>query len=287
MYVQTVTSKLFRVFSPSYLFVEGDQFFLSGKQGFFYYIDFLFLIIGSLALYAKRKFSLFTVWLFILIGTFPHLFHKTMGDFSAHLSLMFPFIIILIGAGIAQLRSFALWATILLYAAGVASFSLLYFSHIPFQGRADFHMRVLSRYLSLARSTNTPITVYSNTSGDLLTKYLFYSNEMKKSTIATVSRIQTGEPFRFNDVYFTPCDEGVHTASGSSVLIYDTVCTMNVDGPNVSISRLSDGGQLYKIFGDNVCSKYELTGYASGVKISDFDVEQLSEERFCFVYVHR
>lgn len=266
VYVQILVSKLYRIFSPSYLFIEGDQFFLPGRQSFFYYLDFLFLVIGSLVLYAKRKLAFWIVGLFILLGTFPHLFHKTSGDFSGHLTLMFPFLILLIGVGIAQLRSFALGATILLYIASVASFITIYFFQIPLVGAGDFRMRVLSRYITLA---NTPIIVHSNTGEDFRMKHQFYSN-------------QGNQP-----VSFLPCDATVRNASVSSVLIYDTECNMTVEGPNVFISRLSDGGQLYKIFGDEVCGKYPLTGYASGVKMSDFTIEQLSEERFCMVYVHR
>ena len=287
VYLQMVSSKLFRIFSPTYLFVEGDQFFLPGRQSFFYYLDFLFLIVGSLALYGKRRFYLGIVGLFIFVGTFPHLFYKTPGDFSGHLALMFPFIIVLIGAGIVQLRSFALWAAILLYIANIGSFAAVYFSQVPLVGQGDFQMRVLSRYLNLAGNTNTPITVYSNTSGDLLTKYLFYANAMNRTTMPEISAINTKGAFSFDGTRFTSCDTGVHDASPSTLVIYDVICNMQIPGDNVFISRLSDGGQLYKIFGDTVCSKYPLLAYAKGVETRDFNVEQLSEERFCTIYIHK
>ena len=53
VYTQIVWAKLFRIFSPSYLFTEGDQFFLPGRQSFFYAIDSIFLVIGLFSLFVK------------------------------------------------------------------------------------------------------------------------------------------------------------------------------------------------------------------------------------------
>jgi 4-amino-4-deoxy-L-arabinose transferase-like glycosyltransferase len=101
-FFQIIFSKLFRIFSPTYLFLEGDQFFLPVRQSFFYYVDFLFMIWGALSLFNKKRKYFIILTGFILIGTLPHLLHVTMGDFSGHLALMFPFMVLLIGAGVAD-----------------------------------------------------------------------------------------------------------------------------------------------------------------------------------------
>jgi 4-amino-4-deoxy-L-arabinose transferase-like glycosyltransferase len=153
VYVQTIVAKLLRIFSPTYLFVEGDQFFLPGRQSFFYFIDAIFIALGSLFLFTKKRLYFVIIYCFILMGTFPHLFHKTTGDFSGHLALMFPFIIMVVGAGIVcciegaskRIKKIIIAGISILYICNIASFSLIYFSQYPLMGYGDFHMRVLSR----------------------------------------------------------------------------------------------------------------------------------------------
>lgn len=295
VYVQTLLSKLFRIFSPTYLFVEGDQFFLPGRQSFFYFIDALLLFIGSLYVFTKNRLYFITLCLFICIGTIPHIFHKTMGDFSGHLALMFPFIILFIGAGFAgflqvkskQIRRVVIIGIVCIYACNVASFCLVYFSQYPLMGYGDFHMRVLSRYLTIAKRTNVPITVYSNTSSDLFKKYLFYTDGMKKQTIDEIKKIGTKSGFTFNGIHFTSCDDKIQNAPPNSILIYDVMCGMQVSGPRLRISRLSDGGGIYEIFNDPVCGQYALNTYSQGITTNDFAVEKLSDERFCTVYINK
>lgn len=295
VYVQTLLSKLFRIFSPTYLFVEGDQFFLPGRQSFFYFIDALLLFIGSLYVFTKNRLFFITLCLFICIGTIPHIFHKTMGDFSGHLALMFPFIILFIGAGIAgflevkskQIRRVVIVGIVCIYACNVASFCLVYFSQYPLMGYGDFHMRVLSRYLTIAKRADIPITVYSNTSQDLFKKYLFYTDSMTKQTIDEIKKIGTKSGFTFNGIHFTSCDDKIQNAPPNTILIYDVMCGMQVSGPRLRISRLSDGGGIYEIFNDPVCGQYALNTYPRGITTNDFAVEKLSDERFCTIYINK
>jgi hypothetical protein len=287
---------LFRIFSPTYLFLEGDQFFLPARQSFFYYVDFLFIIWGALALFGKNRKYLFILTGFIIVGSFPHLFNTTTGDFSGHLALMFPFMILLIGAGVAdcidhfrgRLRPVALGFIGLIYMLNVASFSMIYFFQYPLVGSSDFPMRILSKYITLARQTRVPITVYSTRSGDLLSKYLFYSNSMNTQTLPEISRLHTQLPFTFNQIHFTNCDSAETRADEpAGILIYDQICAMHRDGTALKISSLLDGGEKYGIFNDTVCGGYSLNTYPNGITIRNLEVEQLPAEEFCRVYISR
>ena len=289
-YIQIISSKLLRIFSPTYLFLEGDQFFLPAKQSFFYYIDFLFLIWGTLWFFSKKPQVFLILTGFIFIGTFPHLFHTTMGDFSAHIALMFPFMIMLIGAGIAQLHRRPILAgiTVIFYILSIASFSMIYFFQYPLTGSSDFPMRILFKYVSLAKQSQIPITIYSTRSEDALTKYLFYTNEFTKESIKEISHIEKGLPFTFHRIHFTDCNSDVTRDNApSGILIYDQICAMRIDGQTVKISGLVDGGQKYTILNDSVCSGYKLNTYPAGIRISDFRIEQLSQENFCKTFISR
>jgi hypothetical protein len=294
VYLQIIFSKLFRIFSPTYLFMEGDQFFLPVRQSFFYYLDFLFMLWGALTLFSQKRKYFFILCGFIVIGTLPQLFNTTIGDFSGHLALMFPFLIILIGAGISDcithirsnVRLYIVGLIALLYACNIASFSFIYFFQYPLVGAGDFPMRVLTKYLTIAKDTSTPITVYSNRKGDLLKKYLFYSNTMNVQNMQSLSHLQTTAPFDFNQIHFTDCDASVTpTHAPTGILIYDQSCSMHVAGPTVKISSLLDGGTLYHIINDTICRPYPLRSYAIGITMHDFDINHLSNEQFCLTYL--
>jgi len=293
VYLQIIASKLFRIFSPSYLFVDGDQFFLPVQQSFFYYVDSIFLLLGFLYLYTKNRRYFFIVSLFAIIGTFPHLFHKTTGDFSGHLALMFPFLIIVIGTGIAStIQSFRKFSkTIVLciigfiYLFSAVNFLVVYFNQTPRIGYADFQMRVLSKYLQLAKRQNLPIIIYSNTSADLFKKYLFYTDSMNRSTMPIIRHTDTNNRFTFDKITFSSCENG--PAPKDTIAIYDAICDAHVNEPHDRIARLSDGGSLYQIVHDKTCMQYPLNPYPIGVTMNDFKLNQLSEEHFCMIYAAR
>lgn len=295
-YLQIIFSKLFRSFSSTYLFLEGDQFFLPARQSFFYYIDFLFMIWGALSIFSKKRKYFFILTGFIIIGTFPHLFHTTMEDFSSHLTLMFPFLIILVGAGIADCIDHLIgrWEPLVLgllgfvYALNIASFSMIYFFQYPLVGAGDFPLRILSRYVTLARQAHVPVTIYSTRSGDLFTKYLFYANAMNKEALPEISRLHTNVPFTFNLIHFTDCDFDVTPSNTpTGILLYDQICAMHIEGATAEISSLLDGGQKYAIVNDSVCSGYSLNSYPTGITIHDLAVEQLQTAEFCKLYISR
>ena len=101
VYMQTTVDKIFRIFSPSYLFVEGDEIFLPIRQGFFYYLDAIFLCIGAIYIGGKHRAYAWALLALLFVGTLPHIVSTTAGDFSTHLVMLFPFLIIIIGTGIA------------------------------------------------------------------------------------------------------------------------------------------------------------------------------------------
>ena len=293
VYIQMITEKLFRIFTPSYLFIEGDQFFLPVKQSFFYVVDSVFILLGALYLFSKNKLRFILIILFILVGTFPQIFHKNPGDSSIHISLIFPFIIFLIGFGISNIVenvtrkyiSVAKLIIVLVYGISLGGFCITYFYQFPLIGAGDFHMRILSRYLKLVYKPDTQVTVYTTTSSDVLKKYLFYTNGMTKQTMPEIRRIFSYDIQNiFQNIKFVSCDDSIKSIDGNKLVIYDVKCGMDIDAPHIQISRLSDAGGIYKIYNDTLCSKYALTHYPTGIKISDFNVEGMPTERFCKTY---
>lgn len=293
VYVQVLASKLFRIFSPEYLFTQGDQFFLPISQSFFYYIDSIFIVLGAFLLFSKKRAAAFMMFLFILIGTIPHVLHKNISDFSDHLALMFPFLVILIGIGMGegvttvskQFRVVAVSVIGIVYTFSVIAFVNAYFFRYPITGSGDFPMRILASYIRLAKTGGHPITVYSTRNGDFLKKYLFYTDGMNSRTVSSLSRINTKLPFEFDGVHFTDCDAKAVSPAAGSVAVYDASCDVKLPGTNTHIARLSDGGILYTIAHDPLCDHASLNAYPTGITVADLAVEKLSPSAFCKTYI--
>lgn len=292
LYFRTILDKIFRIFSPSYLFVDGDQFFLPVSQGFFYYLDALFLLAGCVYVGVKKKAYTGTLLLLILTAMLPQLISTTPGDFSIHLSLLFPLLLILIGTGITWIyqiiskRHKALFAFICLtlYLLSTLGFVETYFYRSPLIGYADFPKRVLSRYLVLASARSIPVTVYTTSSGATFQKYILYADTITKENIPALKGALSSESIQFNGIRFLPC-QNTDRNTAESTVIDDRLCGKPASAHHNSITTLTDGGENYIIGEDRVCNKYALKRYPQNITFDVFDIEHLSEQQFCETFI--
>lgn len=296
VYIQILITKLYNIFSPTYLFLQGDEFFSLWNYGFFHVIDVLFLAIGSFYLFIKRKRIFFILITFICIGTITQLFHINSRNFSYHIAFMFPFMIFIIGAGITSLirvfpavtRKIVLSIILLMYLAGVGKFIYVYVYQHPLQGYFDFHARVLSAYLKTAQRKTIAVTVYSDANSDYFRKFLFYTNGITKDTISQIPALLNASSFGINGVQFKPCDLQADIQKESGIVIIDIIhCQLTPAMQHLSISKLSDGGEIYRIYNDSICKDYTLKRYSQNITIDDFAMDKLTTERFCETYISR
>ncbi len=290
--------KLFRIFSASYLFADGDNFFLQARHSFFYPVEGIVIILGFGALFASNL-SMFIVLLgFIMLGALPHVIHRTESDFSGHLALMFPFIIFILGYGLSFIythtakvqRHVVLLIYFVVYALSVGNFILVYFYQLPLQGAGDFHMRTLSKYLNLARTKEKPVIVYSTQGSDIFKKYLVYADRITPETIQVLSiPMKPDSPITFDGITFTSCDNSIDPASSSAVHIVSSLCGFPAKQTTTytKLSRLSDGGTIFDIYNNDVCNRDTLSTYPHGITLKDFAVESMSAETFCRIFISK
>lgn len=293
VYLQFITTKFYRMFSPVYLFLEGDQFFSLYRHGFFYALDFVFLAGGFLVLFLKKRSVFFLLSSTIVLATFPHLFHKTQTDFSYHIALLFPISIIVIGNGIygfiqsvpKRFRVSIGIAVTILYIISAGNFLFIYFFQHPLGGYFDFHMRIVSRYIEL--SNKVPITVYSPRYTDFFKKYLFYSNSLKSDNVTSFTHLYDSQSLIFNNITFSSCNDKASVSTSSGIVIADIYCILDKNIPRVSISNLSDAGEVYQIYNDPICINFNLKRYPTGISLADFAIERLEDKRFCEAFINR
>ena len=287
VYSEVLTKNLFNVFSPYYLFAGGDYFYILGIHGILYYVDFLFLGLGlALLLFLKRKLFIF-LGLLIFISSLPEVFHNPGGSgvFSAHITLMVPFLLIVIAFGISHIlgkirnkRYLYIFSGLiaLVYFFLFLNFVNSYFFRFPLQnGTFSMQNRILSKYISLNKG---PVVIYSTNRSKTFEEYVFYTNLYRKNK-KEVDKAIENKTYTLNNVSFKDC--GQRPASQQKNLIIDDANCGRKLPDAIFITQLYDNGAAYSIFNDSVCKKYNLPHFISNVKLSNLSVENLKEKNFC------
>lgn len=296
MFSRIVLTKFFKSFAADYLFVNGDTFFSIYRNGLFYVLDAFFLLMGLVAAYSGKKKVFWFLLAMVGLATVPQILHTTdLTNMTFHIGLMFPFLIIFIAVGIWETCKLfknkcyfygSILITIFLYLFLVVNFLNIYFFQNTLQGNFDFHVRLFSKYVSLAKQNNQPILVYSSNSVDIFKKYIFYTDSYNKNTLLPIRALYKANTFSFENIKFMGCDNTINPEKTKSLIIYDFNCgPLKQSYQRVVIPRLSDGGQSYDIFNDKVCSRFNLGRYPTNLSISDFAIESLSRQKFCETYI--
>lgn len=294
IYLRTVANNFFLVFSNNFLVSYGDSFFRLFDHGTMYFVDLIFLITG-VVFFAKKKHQLGIYFIgFIVIATFPQIFHDDGGDSTnyAHASLVFPFLVLTAGIGINYF--FSLFSKKLLpiiavivaltYILSVGMFTQAYFYQYALQGRDDFATRELSKYISLATTEHKKVEVLSPVGATHFKKYLYYANALNASSINEVKHAFISTHLKVGNVSFESCSPHPIFPKGT-IVIEDKICGTNDFMDHTTIPLIADGGVAYKIYQDSICNTYNLKQYPSDLKLSDLAVEHLSKTDFCQTFI--
>ncbi len=298
MFGENLMQKTLRIFSASYLFADGDNFFLQARHSFFYPIESIVLVVGIGSLFAMHQSVFLIIMSFIVLGAIPHVVHRTQSDFSGHLALMYPFIIFVLGHGLSYVythtkktyKYIVILICVIAYTVSLGNFILVYFYQLPLQGAGDFHMRILSKYLVIAKKQNLPIFVYSPQGTDIFKKYLAYADRLKKDTMPSLAQpLKPDGSITFDGITFTSCNNSIDVGNTNAIHIVSSICGF----PSVNtlthtkISRLSDGGTIFDIYNNSVCNRDSLSNYPHDIIQTDFAVESMPAEAFCRVYISK
>lgn len=287
-------SKVINVFSFNYLFLNGDQFISIHKHGLFYYLDLILLMAGGAFMYFKKRKEFLLLGFLIFASILPQVFYKTRIDiFTPHLALFAPLLIIPIAYGASKVlevkNKLIPFFFVILYILSVLNFSHIYFFEFPLIGHFDFATRVLSKYISLAKAEGKGIVIYAKVPEDSFKKYIYYSDNLNKDSIGEIKKAILSKDYSLRGVRFLSCGQIPKSPDVKIISIYQSgICEVpEGNDPYVKISDMIDNGQIYRIYNDSTCKKYTLKPYASRMNISDFSVEQLSEEKFCQTFTTR
>jgi len=293
-----IATKLFETTSPLYLFNQGDAFMDIWRSGLLYWSDAALLLIGIVLLArTQMKVGLF-IFSAVLIGLAPRLLHSTMTpQFTPHISLVFPFIFLVIAYGVAQLlqhlRSYRLriiGVVMILAVLGYQCMSFLniYLGAYPMRAPVDMSSRLMSNYARLAsmQDADQRILVMAPSTQDILLKYAFYRGYLNSKD--GIDELKQGrDKSMLGNTEFISCNMRIQEENLTSILLVDARCPLTEKrGFDASIIRHSDGGALTYIMGDTVCTQSRIKA-PQQMTLDDFAIERLGKDDFCNAFVRR
>jgi hypothetical protein len=295
--------KYLRVFSTNLLFLNGESrsTFSLWYHGYFYYLDFFFIIVGFCVLFAKRKLLWFLLSGLILIAPIPTVTSNVPTGFAAlRASLIYPLLIILTGVGISYVVFISkkklyvitiLLILIVVYGVQLLNFINIYFFRNPIYNSEaySFSSRIISRYIQLANEHGRKIIVISDNPKGNFFHYIFDASIYNQDTAGRIKNLIQEDRYEYDNATFAQCSDAIEVSTNTTIIIdANRECerfTLNNFKNNLNIAQLSDGGAIFRIMNDAVCKQYPLSRFPYDFSFSDFAVERLSEKRFCEKFI--
>ncbi|HVT01635.1 MAG TPA: glycosyltransferase family 39 protein [Patescibacteria group bacterium] len=285
--------KTIKAFSFDYLFFTGDNFVSLYTHGLLYFVDLFFVTIGVMYLFVENRKKLLFIAGLMFAGVLPQIMFNSNEIFSPHLSLFLVFLIIPIAFGISKVTErykniFVSIVILGIYTLSFINFLNIYFFQFPLRGHFDFPSRELSYYVKIA-SQKSPVDLYVKSPVDAFSKYVYYTNALNKNNYSAIERAFTNKDYKLGNVTFLSCPDIMNEKSKTNVVIYNNGECPPIENslPSLKISALLDGGEIYQIYNDKFCHNYALNTYPSHIKLSDFNVESLTQQKFCQTFISR
>jgi hypothetical protein len=297
VFVREFSAKYLNNFSPDILFITGDHTFLVSlwKHGYFYLIDFILILFGTIFLYQHHR-NLFYLSLgAITLSPIPEAIrHDSIPAYAFHSVLQYPYFYVIIGAGILFATSsfrkkFLSILFTLIYLLSFANFADFYFFKYPVYQPEGFAMsrRLVARYLALESATGRKITVLTREPDSLFRNYLFYNQLYTQLSFNTVKSIyaQSRSHIVFNKITFSSDDRNYQPSTTETLVVDRTLTEHNFYPSKFSINHLGDAHELYSIFNGQTCQGLTLDPFSHNLNYLDLSIEKLPASQFCRKFI--
>lgn len=291
---RTLVSRFLNSFDPERLFIEGNRAvdtFTVMDYGYFHLIDITVITISLMFFFKKKRdYKVFAfVFSYIIIGTIPNVIKAGSPWIIFRGSFTFLGLIILMGIGASSfLNNFKIVSKVLAlltYILLTIPFFYIYFIRYPITHttHTSFYERVVASYVK--RNPDRKIIIVPD-SAEVTFKYLtaynqLLNNKNKNQVYKTVS----SKFFEINNVKIAngcPIDiSNESTETTTLVYLFKEPCEANNnESEKTKIKSLIDGGLMFNVYNDKLCSQYELGTYPD-IKKNILNVENLSDQEFC------
>ncbi|MCX6704832.1 MAG: hypothetical protein NT162_00635, partial [Candidatus Woesebacteria bacterium] len=302
VYFNGFIEKYLNTFSVNTLFLNGETraAFSYQTHGTFYLIDFLFIIIGLSGLFMINKKSWILLMGIIIGCSITSGLNVVENSYSQRAGLIYPFLAILSGIGVATFISMVKSKRIelllsifivVVYIVSLANLLHIYFIRFPIYASDGwfFQDRIVSKYISSSNEAfpDAKIFVYTPEPKIVFEEYLFYTNAYNKNSARSINKRMDAMDYFINNLVFSDkCPS--ENPYKDSIIIFDAtfICKKFSELPNlVRITRLKDVNENYLIYNDKLCKNFELNKYILQSDYRDFSVEKQSSNEFCLNWI--
>jgi len=312
-----ILDNTFKVLNPSFLFLAADEAgnaFSVSNHGYFYLIDLVLVLVGGayLCLNKKDRYKNLLFGCLLASALIPSAL-ATTHSFAFRPALFYLLILPLIAYGIYHVLikpNLALnGALVIVYALSVVNFSYHYFVQYPIYA-ADgqfFVERILANYLSRIPK-DIPVIIYVPNQEYMVNSYLFYNQLYTQDTALYIRDKYVAQDFTFDNLRFVTDCADIYTVDPQAIIIkareVDTCQSPPVTQPVsaqpvlpdvvsagkefmaptwrvITLSSIKDGGDLYHIYQDKLCTKETLRSYIAPQELRQLELEKLETPEFC------
>lgn len=288
-------------FSPTFLFLKsvGDtDIYYDSNHGYYYLIDIPFLIFGIMALSSNLRIGIFVLAL-ILLSVTPAAI-KTTGDtvYALRTALAYPFISGVIAWGIyycyKNLLVFKRLFIVLIiggYIFSLGYFLIMYWYRTPIDKAIGWyhHKRVLTNYITrLKQKSDKKVTVVTTQPSDTFNTYVFFSGLYNnKNNILEINQVFKSHNYQYKGIKFiNNCKDITEKDLKENVIFIEQTVECEINQKNTAkIANPRDGGGMYNIINEILCSKVSKNRYPYPRSIYDFKVEDFNDESFCRIWI--
>ena len=140
----------------------------------------------------------------------------------------------------------------------------------------------------MKRITNKNIIVVTAQPADTFNSYVFFSGLYSNAkNILEINNIYKSQNYQYRGVKFVNNCYGItkDNLAEDIIFIEQTVkCEVNQKN-TAKIANPRDGGGIYNIINETLCSRYPKNKYPYPRSINDFSVENLSDKDFCNMWI--
>jgi hypothetical protein len=281
-------------FNLDKLFIEGSRAvdtFTVMDYGYFHLIDAIVLAMSVIFLFEKKRdYKVFAfIFSYIIIGTIPNIIRTGSPWIIFRGGFTFLGLIILMGVKasffINNFKTLNKVLIVLIYALLTTPFFYTYFVRYPITHttHTSFYQRVVASYVK--RNSDKKIIIVPDSAITTFNYLISYNQLLSYENKDQVIQAAYTKIFEINDVKITnncPVDiSDESTETTTLVYLFKEPCEPNnIQSQKTKIKSLVDGGLIFNVYNDKLCSQYELGTYPS-IKKNIFNIENLSDQEFC------
>lgn len=288
-------------FYPTFLFLKstGDtDIYYDSNHGYYYLIDLPFLIFGIMALSGNFKRGIFVLSL-ILLSVIPAAV-KTTGDtvYALRTALAYPLISGIIAWGIyyfyKNIPVFKRLFIVLIisgYIFSLSYFLIMYWYRTPIDKAVGWyhHKRILVNYVTrLKQKTGQKVIVVTAQPADTFNTYVFFSGLYNnKNNILEINKAYRSPDYQYKEIKFiNNCEDVTGQNLKEDVVFIELTVKCAINQKNTAkIANPRDGGGMYNIINETLCTQIPKNRYPYPRSIYDFKVENFSDEDFCRTWI--